>query len=120
MLSWEAEWQHFADTCPDPAVGHVWSQIRRELAEVPIERDGFGFVHNDPHLHSQVTHLVDGYLTAYPLDQRWIDALPLFIEYRRALLLMAMHAELPQQVRAAWHTEPWSTVGPRSTRRGRC
>lgn len=161
ILSWRAEWQHVADRCHDPAVAEVWRRLGDELARLPIERDGFGFVHNDPHLRNvlieddqlalvdldvatyhwfvvdlaattysitseggddalareHVERFLDAYLAVHALADRWMDTLPLFLRYRRALRLITRGDELPPARRDTWRAAvlgdepvlPWLT-----------
>jgi hypothetical protein len=50
VLSWQSEWEHLADWCRDPGVLEVWEELRAQLLEIGQAADGFGFVHDDPHL----------------------------------------------------------------------
>lgn len=49
LLGWQQEWEFFDSVCQDDAVREKWRDLRRRLDQLPIERDCFGFVHNDPH-----------------------------------------------------------------------
>jgi Ser/Thr protein kinase RdoA (MazF antagonist) len=49
-LTWKSEWESFHQMCKEPAVKHAWKEIRENLRSLPIQRDSFGFIHNDPHL----------------------------------------------------------------------
>jgi Ser/Thr protein kinase RdoA (MazF antagonist) len=50
FLTWQAEWQGFYDWCQDDEVKSQWLQIKRQLEALPVARDSFGFIHNDPHI----------------------------------------------------------------------
>lgn len=50
FLTWEEEWQGFYDWCPDAEVREQWLALKVELDLLPIERESFGFIHNDPHI----------------------------------------------------------------------
>lgn len=56
-LTWESEWENFHRLCSEPEITKAWEQIGEELRSLPIQRDCFGFIHNDPHLWNI---LVDG------------------------------------------------------------
>ena len=49
ILGWEQEWADFYKWCEDKAVKQAWLEMRDRLAELPVSRDSFGFIHNDPH-----------------------------------------------------------------------
>jgi Ser/Thr protein kinase RdoA (MazF antagonist) len=49
VLGWREEWQSFYEWCQDPDVRDRWDSIRDRLEALPIQRDSFGFTHNDPH-----------------------------------------------------------------------
>jgi Ser/Thr protein kinase RdoA (MazF antagonist) len=49
ILGWREEWQGFYDGCRDREVKNRWLSIRERLEALPVQRDSFGFVHNDPH-----------------------------------------------------------------------
>jgi Ser/Thr protein kinase RdoA (MazF antagonist) len=61
---------------------------------------------------------LDAYLEAHPLEQRWLDALPVHLAYRRALLFIALFDELEPPAREEWRravlgrdtTGPWSMI----------
>jgi Ser/Thr protein kinase RdoA (MazF antagonist) len=46
---WRGEWESFRAWCRDDEVGAAWERIREELARLPVEKTGYGFVHNDAH-----------------------------------------------------------------------
>jgi amicoumacin kinase len=50
FLTWEEEWAGFYDWCPDAEVKAAWVALKPELDALPISRDVFGFIHNDPHI----------------------------------------------------------------------
>lgn len=49
VLGWREEWQSFYDGCHDREVRSRWASIRERLEALPMRRDCFGFIHNDPH-----------------------------------------------------------------------
>ena len=57
LLTWQEEWTCFHSWCPDEKVKLKWVEIRQRLDALPIMRDVFGFIHNDPHIWNL---LVDG------------------------------------------------------------
>ena len=56
-LTWSEEWQGFHDWCQDDDVKAVWVALREHLEALPISRDVYSFIHNDPHSGNL---LVDG------------------------------------------------------------
>lgn len=56
-MGWEDEWNGFYKWCKDDAVRDAWQALKAELDALPVERTGFGFIHNDPHCFNL---LVDG------------------------------------------------------------
>lgn len=88
----------------------VWSIIREG-------RDG------DDLARLQVRTLVEAYREHHPLEPVWLEALPVHVAYRRALLLMALHDELPARLRDRWRQAvlrreihlPWPTSGASRT-----
>jgi len=51
-LTWREEWQGFHGWCRDEEVRAAWMEMGRRLEQLPRTRDGFGFVHNDPHINN--------------------------------------------------------------------
>ena len=49
-LTWESEWESFHEKITDPAVQTKWEEIGETLRKLPVCRECFGFIHNDPHL----------------------------------------------------------------------
>jgi Ser/Thr protein kinase RdoA (MazF antagonist) len=49
VLGWHEEWQSFYDACQDQAVQKCWLSICERLEALPVQREAFGFIHNDPH-----------------------------------------------------------------------
>ena len=49
VLGWREEWQSFNEWCQDKEVRSCWQSIRDRLEALPVRRDSFGFIHNDPH-----------------------------------------------------------------------
>jgi Ser/Thr protein kinase RdoA (MazF antagonist) len=56
-LTWREEWQGFYDWCQEGDVRQKWAEIRDQLETLPITREVYGFIHNDPHIWNL---LVDG------------------------------------------------------------
>jgi Ser/Thr protein kinase RdoA (MazF antagonist) len=56
-LTWREEWQSFYDWCQDDDVRGKWAEIKDQLETLPIAREAYGFIHNDPHIWNL---LVDG------------------------------------------------------------
>ncbi|RPJ36688.1 MAG: hypothetical protein EHM21_18855 [Chloroflexi bacterium] len=52
ILGWEQEWQGFYDWCSDEQVQQRWLSMRRRLEALPVTRDAYGFIHNDPHVQN--------------------------------------------------------------------
>jgi Ser/Thr protein kinase RdoA (MazF antagonist) len=50
LLTWRGEWESFYNWCQDEEVKSKWDEIKEELEVLPITRDSFGFIHNDPHI----------------------------------------------------------------------
>jgi len=50
FLTWEEEWQGFYAWCQDEDVKQKWVELKHQLEALPITRDVFGFIHNDPHI----------------------------------------------------------------------
>jgi Ser/Thr protein kinase RdoA (MazF antagonist) len=50
LLTWRGEWQGFYNWCQDDEVKLKWVEIKEELEALPVKRDSFGFIHNDPHI----------------------------------------------------------------------
>ncbi|RPI86998.1 MAG: hypothetical protein EHM41_06530 [Chloroflexi bacterium] len=50
LLTWQEEWQDFYDWSKDLEVREMWVGLRAELEKLPLQRDSFGFVHNDAHI----------------------------------------------------------------------
>ena len=56
FLTWEEEWEGFHRWCQDEAVKQKWVEIKEQLDALPIARDAFGFIHNDPHIWNLRVH----------------------------------------------------------------
>jgi Ser/Thr protein kinase RdoA (MazF antagonist) len=50
ISGWRPEWEFFRSWCRDDEVGAAWERIRDELARLPVDKAGYGFVHNDAHV----------------------------------------------------------------------
>ncbi len=49
LISWRREISFFQGLCRDDAVSAAWAEMQAQLDTLPVERSGFGFIHNDPH-----------------------------------------------------------------------
>ncbi|MFP4383662.1 MAG: phosphotransferase enzyme family protein [Spirochaetia bacterium] len=59
-LTWKEEWESFLAWCRDEDVKNEWRKIAGQLEQLPITREVYGFIHNDPHLwnlHDDGRHL---------------------------------------------------------------
>lgn len=52
QLGWRNEVRGFTDWCRDPEVKQLWREMETRLEALPVARDSFGFIHNDPHGHN--------------------------------------------------------------------
>ena len=50
LLTWRDEWKDFHEWCQDAEARAAWAEIGRALETLPVTRDAFGFIHNDPHI----------------------------------------------------------------------
>ena len=57
LLTWRGEWESFYHWIQDDDVKVKWVDIKQQLEVLPVTRDSFGFIHNDPHIWNL---LVDG------------------------------------------------------------
>jgi Ser/Thr protein kinase RdoA (MazF antagonist) len=49
LLGWQQEWEFFESVCQDDRIKEQWRELKRHLEQLPVRRDCFGFIHNDPH-----------------------------------------------------------------------
>ena len=49
IVHWSDEWRAFHGWLRDAEVRSIWEQLGHSLKALPVERDCFGFTHNDPH-----------------------------------------------------------------------
>ena len=49
IFGWLSEWQSFYDWCQDGDVKKAFLQVREQFEALPVKRDSYGFIHNDPH-----------------------------------------------------------------------
>ena len=49
IQDWQMEHASFAQSCPDEAVRQRWVELGEILKTLPVEREGFGLIHNDLH-----------------------------------------------------------------------
>ncbi len=49
QLGWQTEVKGFQDWCRDEEVKRLWATMETRLNALPLQRDSFGFIHNDPH-----------------------------------------------------------------------
>jgi amicoumacin kinase len=47
--TWEDEHRSFAEWCPDDDARAKWQALGECLRALPVDRDSFGLIHNDPH-----------------------------------------------------------------------
>jgi amicoumacin kinase len=52
IISWCTEMKFFHGWLKDDDIRNAWDALRDELTTLPIRRDNFGFIHNDPHAHN--------------------------------------------------------------------
>ncbi|MBN1267319.1 MAG: phosphotransferase [Anaerolineales bacterium] len=57
LLTWRREWESFHSWMQDEEVKAQWVALKQQLETLPVVRDSFGFIHNDPHIWNL---LVDG------------------------------------------------------------
>ena len=50
LLTWREEWSGFCEWFQDAEAKSKWGEIGQALAALPVTRDSFGFIHNDPHI----------------------------------------------------------------------
>lgn len=51
---WREEMAFFRGWCHEERVGRAWDRLRAALETLPIDRKGYGFIHNDAHLWNLV------------------------------------------------------------------
>lgn len=56
LLGWQQEWVGFWNWLKDQEVKEQWQLIRSRLEELPVDRDCYGFIHNDPHPYNVLYH----------------------------------------------------------------
>lgn len=49
LRGWRREWSFFRGWCQDDEVGAAWERLRGALERLPVDKSGYGFVHNDVH-----------------------------------------------------------------------
>jgi len=54
VFGWQEEWQGFYDWCKDSEVKESWMSVKERLEALPINRDCYGFIHNDPHAENLI------------------------------------------------------------------
>jgi Ser/Thr protein kinase RdoA (MazF antagonist) len=52
LLGWQEEWQGFLEWCQDAEVKAYWLALKERLVALPVRRDCYGFIHNDPHMQN--------------------------------------------------------------------
>lgn len=52
VLGWREEIKQFWNWCKDPDIKQCWSEMEQWLEKLPITRNCYGFIHNDPHLNN--------------------------------------------------------------------
>ena len=50
LTDWQGEHCSFAEWCTEPKIVEKWMQLYEELKLLPIERSGYGLIHNDLHM----------------------------------------------------------------------
>jgi len=50
LLTWHEEWESFYNWIQDDEVMFKWLEIKQSLEALPITRETYGFIHNDPHI----------------------------------------------------------------------
>ncbi|MBN1371030.1 MAG: phosphotransferase [Anaerolineaceae bacterium] len=49
-LTWRDEWESFIGMIPDEGAKEKWLALGEQMKALPVTRDSFGFIHNDPHI----------------------------------------------------------------------
>lgn len=49
LTGWRSEHAFFASWCHDKVVAEVWDRLKTQLEQLPVDKAGYGFVHNDIH-----------------------------------------------------------------------
>jgi amicoumacin kinase len=49
LRGWREEWSGFRSWCRDDEVGAAWEHLRTALERLPVDKTGYGLVHNDAH-----------------------------------------------------------------------
>ncbi len=52
LVSRQREYGHFYNWIQDEAVRQAWKELQDDLELLPINRENYGFIHNDAHLHN--------------------------------------------------------------------
>ncbi|MDP4091718.1 MAG: phosphotransferase, partial [Bacillota bacterium] len=52
VLGWQEELDGFYEWCKDEDIKKCWLSMKNELLNLPITRDTYGFIHNDPHIQN--------------------------------------------------------------------
>jgi amicoumacin kinase len=50
LRGWREEWSGFRSWCRDDEVGAAWEHLRTALERLPVDKPGYGLVHNDAHV----------------------------------------------------------------------
>jgi Ser/Thr protein kinase RdoA (MazF antagonist) len=50
LISWQSEMAGFIQLAEEPEIKAQWQGLQVELERLPVQRDCFGLIHNDPHL----------------------------------------------------------------------
>jgi Ser/Thr protein kinase RdoA (MazF antagonist) len=66
LLGWETEIRMFYEWCKDAEVKEQWLQMERQLAALTVNRDTFGFIHNNNHAYNLLWHA--GAITVLDFD----------------------------------------------------
>lgn len=56
LLHWRSELMSFLEKCGDKEVKAAWLSMRERVEKLPLTRDTFGFIHNDPHMQNVLVY----------------------------------------------------------------
>lgn len=66
LPGWESELNSFHSWCKDEEVKAAWLGLKDELQALPVDREGYGFTHNDLHLDNMLAQ--ENLLTVIDFD----------------------------------------------------
>ncbi len=64
---WRQEWSFFRSWCKDQEVGLAWEHVRDALTRLPVDKTGYGFVHNDAHVWNMLFDPAATHATSEPV-----------------------------------------------------